>query len=63
MIAQPNRDGHPGPTSLLHALSNVYFYDEHDEDVKVTIDVDATGKVMGMKIFQKGITKYANKIR
>ena len=63
LIAQPNRDGHPGPTSLLHALSNIYFYDEHDEDVKVTIDVDATGKVMGMKIFQKGITKYANKIR
>jgi len=63
LIAQPNRDGHPGPTSLLHALSNIYFYDEHDEDVKVTIDVDATGKVMGMKIFQKGIIKYANKIR
>ena len=63
LIAQPKRDRHPGPTSLLHALSNVYFYDEHDEDVKVTIDVDATGKVMGMKIFQKGVTKYANKIR
>ncbi len=63
LIAQPNRDGHPGPTSLLHSSSNTDFYDEHDEDVKVTFDVQATGEVRGMKIFQMGITKYANKIR
>lgn len=63
LIAQPKRDGHPGPTSLLHPLSNIIFYDEHDEDLKVTVDIDATGEVKGLKIFQKGVTKYANKIK
>jgi CubicO group peptidase (beta-lactamase class C family) len=63
LIAQPKRDGHPGPTSLLHPLSNINFYDEHDEDVKVTFDADATGEVKGLKIFQKGVIKYANKIK
>ncbi|MDB5279139.1 MAG: serine hydrolase [Ferruginibacter sp.] len=63
LIAQPKRDGHPGPTSLLHPLSAIYFYDEHDEDLKVTIDIDAAGEVKGLKILQKGVTKYANKIK
>jgi CubicO group peptidase (beta-lactamase class C family) len=63
LIAQPKRDGHPGPTSLLHPLSNIIFYDEHDEDLKVTVDIDATGEVKGLKILQKGVTKYANKIK
>jgi hypothetical protein len=48
---------------LLHPLSNINFYDEHDEDVKVTFDADATGEVKGLKIFQKGVIKYANKIK
>lgn len=63
LIAQPFRDGHPGPTSFLHPLSDIHFYDEHDEEVEVTFDVDATGKVSGLKILQMGITKYANKIK
>ncbi len=63
LIAQPNRNGHPGSTSLLHSLSDIHFYDEHDEDLEVTFDVDATGEVNGMKILQAGITKYANKIK
>ena len=63
LIAQPVRDGHPGPTSFLHPLSDVDFYDEHDEDLEVTFDVNTTGKINGVKILQKGITKYANKIK
>jgi hypothetical protein len=63
LTAQPYRDGHPGPTSLIHPLSDVHFYDEHDDEVEVTFDVDATGKVNGVKILQMGITKYANKIK
>jgi CubicO group peptidase (beta-lactamase class C family) len=63
LIAQPYRDGHPGPTSILHPLSDTHFYDEHDEEVEVTFDVDATGKVNGIQILQMGIKKYANKIK
>lgn len=63
LIAQPYRDGHSGTTSFLHPLSDVHFFDEHDEDVEVTIDIDTAGKVNGMKILQAGITKYANKIK
>jgi hypothetical protein len=29
----------------------------------VTVDIDATGEVKGLKILQKGVTKYANKIK
>ena len=63
LIAQPVRDGHPGPTSVIHPLSDTHFYDDHDEEVEVKFDVDATGKVNGVKILQMGITKYANKIK
>ncbi|MEO8412630.1 MAG: serine hydrolase [Ginsengibacter sp.] len=63
LIAQPYRDGHPGPTSVIHPLSDIDFYDEHDEDLEVMFDVDTTGKVNGIKILQKGITKFANKIK
>jgi CubicO group peptidase (beta-lactamase class C family) len=63
LIAQPCRDGHPGPTSVIHPFSDIGFYDERDEDLEVTFDVDATGKVKDIKILQMGITKYANKIK
>ncbi len=63
LIAQPYRDGHPGPTSIIHPFNDVDFYDENDEDLEVTFDVDATGKVKDMKILQMSITKYANKIK
>ncbi|WP_170971189.1 serine hydrolase domain-containing protein [Ilyomonas limi] len=63
LIAQPYRDGHPGPTSFLHPLNNTQFYDERDDDLEVTLDVDATGKPNGMKILQAGITRYAKKIK
>ena len=63
LIAQPSRDGHAGPTSLLHPLNDIQFYDEHDEELEVTFDVDTTGKVNDMKILQNGIIKYAKKIK
>jgi CubicO group peptidase (beta-lactamase class C family) len=63
LIAQPYRDGHPGPTSLLIPMGETHFYDQHDEDLEVTFDIDNSGKVNGMKILQAGITKYATKIK
>ena len=63
LIAQPSRDGHAGPTSLLHPLNDNQFYDEHDEELEVTFDVNAAGKVNDMKILQNGIIKYAKKIK
>jgi len=63
LIAQPYRDGHPGPTSFLHPLSNKQFYDERDDELEVTFDIDAAGKTEGMKILQAGITRYATKIK
>lgn len=63
LIAQPYRDGHPGPTSFLHPLSNTQFYDERDDELEVTFDVDNNGKINGMRILQMGITKYAKKIK
>jgi CubicO group peptidase (beta-lactamase class C family) len=63
LIAQPYRDGHPGPTSVLLPLSDTHFYDQHDEELEVTFDIDTTGKVNGLKILQVGITKYANKTK
>ncbi len=63
LIAQPFRDGHPGPTSFLHPLSAVTFYDEHDDDLGVTIDVDMEGAAKGLTILQRGVEKYANKIK
>lgn len=63
LIAQPSRDGHAGPASLLHPLNDTKFYDEHDEELEVTFDVTTTGNVSDMKILQNGITKYAKKIQ
>ncbi|HVZ96370.1 MAG TPA: DUF3471 domain-containing protein, partial [Chitinophagaceae bacterium] len=63
LIAQPYRNGEPGPTSFLHPLSNTQFYDERDDELEVTFDVDAAGKTAGMKILQAGITRYAKKIK
>ncbi len=63
LIAQPFRDGHPGPTSFLHPLSEVAFYDEHDDDLEVTVDVAAAGGAKGLTILQRGVKKYAEKIK
>lgn len=63
LIVQPSRDGHPGGTSFLHALNDIHFYDERDEEVEATFVNDATGKVNGINILQMGSTKYAKKIK
>lgn len=63
MIAQPARDGHPGPTSIMLPMDNTHFYDERDEELEVTYDIDATGKITGMKILQMGVSRYAKKIK
>lgn len=62
-IAQPYRDGHPGPTSVMLGLDNNRFYDQRDEELEVIFDTDNAGKTKGMKILQMGTTKYATKIK
>ena len=63
LIAESSRDGHPGPTSVLLATDNTHFYDAHDDELEVTLDIDNNGKINGMRILQMGITKYAKKIK
>jgi CubicO group peptidase (beta-lactamase class C family) len=63
LIAQPARDGHPGPTSVMLPMNETHFYDQHDEELEVTFDVDPAKKVKGMKILQMGMTRYAKKIK
>ncbi|HVX52288.1 MAG TPA: serine hydrolase [Chitinophagaceae bacterium] len=63
LIAQPSRDGHPGPTAVLVGENNRRFYIEADEEAETEFDVDDTGKVKGLTIFQNGTTKYAVKTK
>jgi hypothetical protein len=63
LIAKPQRDAHPEPTSVLLAIDNKRFYDQRDEELEVTFDIDAAGKVNGISILQMGIRKYAKKIK
>lgn len=63
LIAQPKRDGNPGPTSILLAMDSKHFYDQREEELEVSFDTDNTGKVNGITILQNGITKYAKKIK
>jgi hypothetical protein len=62
-IAQPSRDGQPGPTSVMLYMGNSRFYDQRDEEVEVSFDKDNSGKIKGMVILQMGIEKYAAKIK
>ena len=63
LIAQPARDGHPGPTSVMLPMNETHFYDQRDEEVEITFDIDVAKKVNGMKILQMGVTRYAKKIK
>lgn len=63
LTAYPSRDGRPGPTSVMLAMDDKRFYDQREEEVELTFDVDSTGKVNGLKLQQMGTTKYAKKIR
>lgn len=62
-IAQPFRDGYPGPTSVMLGLDNTRFYDQRDDELEVAFDTDNAGKPKGMIILQMGTTKYAVKIK
>jgi CubicO group peptidase (beta-lactamase class C family) len=62
LIAQPYRDGHPGPTSLLLPMNETHFFDLHDEELEVSFEKDAAGNLT-MKILQAGITRYATKTK
>jgi hypothetical protein len=61
LIAQPKRDGHPGPTSMLLAMDSTHFYDERDSDLEVTFNLDTAEKPLGMTILQQGQTRFAKK--
>jgi len=63
LIGQPARDGHPGPTAIMMGENDKRFYIQNDEEVEVLFDVDDTGKVKGMTLFQNGTTKYAVKTK
>lgn len=63
LIAQPARDGHPGPTAIMVGENNTRFYIKNDEEVEALFDVDETGKVKGVTLFQNGTTKYAVKTK
>lgn len=63
LIAEPARDGHPGPTSVLIPLSETGFYDRKDNDLELTFEKDQSGKVSGMTILQNGKTRFAAKTK
>jgi len=63
LIAQPYHGTQPGPTSVMLAIDNTHFYDQRDEETEVSIDVDKEGKVLGIKILQNGMARYAKKIK
>lgn len=63
LIAQPVRDGHPGPTSVLIPLSKTLFFDRQDTELEISFKPDAKGKFNEMEILQKGQTRIARKIK
>jgi CubicO group peptidase (beta-lactamase class C family) len=63
LIAEPARDGHPGPTSVLVPLSETGFYDRKDTELELTFEKDQSGAVRGMTILQNGKTRFAAKTK
>lgn len=63
LIAQPARDGHPGPTAIMIGENDKRFYIQNDEEVETLFDVDETGKVKGITLFQNGTVRYAVKTK
>lgn len=62
LVVQPERDGHPGPPSVMLAIDERHFYDRRDEETEIAFDIDKEGKVLGVNILQQGMAKYAKKI-
>ena len=63
LIAQPSKDGHRGPTSIMLPMNDTQFYDRRDEEIEINFDIDTNGKVRGVTILQKGMRRYAMKIK
>jgi CubicO group peptidase (beta-lactamase class C family) len=63
LIGQPYRNGQRGPTSVMLPMDETHFFDQHDEELEITFDTDASKVVMGIKILQMNIERYAKKIK
>ncbi len=63
LIAQPYRDGYRGPTSVMLPVDNTHFFDQRDEELEISFHTDTAGNTLGMTILQKGMRKYAPKIK
>jgi CubicO group peptidase (beta-lactamase class C family) len=63
LIAQPYRGANPGPTSAMLASDEKHFYDERDQETEIAFDFNKDGKVIGVNILQRGMAKYAKKIK
>jgi CubicO group peptidase (beta-lactamase class C family) len=63
LIAEPARDGHPGPTSVLIPFGETRFYDRKDSELELTFEKDQSGSVTGMSILQNGKTRFAVKTK
>jgi CubicO group peptidase (beta-lactamase class C family) len=60
-VAQPYRDGHPGPTSIMLALDATHFYDKRDQETEINFDVNDSGKVVGVTLVLGGNPHYAKR--
>lgn len=63
LIAQPYRGANPGPPSAMLATDEKHFYDERDQETEIAFDINSEGKVLGVNILQRGMAKYAKKIK
>ena len=63
LVAQPSRDGQPGPTSILIAVDEKRFYDERDNETEANFITDASGKVTGFNLVQRGTPRFVTKIK
>ncbi|QEC66779.1 serine hydrolase [Panacibacter ginsenosidivorans] len=63
LIAQPQRDGHPGPTSVMLAADETHFFDSRDDELEITFNKDDAGNIKGMTILQADKIKFAQKIK
>lgn len=62
LIAQPQRDGHPGPTSVMLAADEMHFFDSRDDELEITFNKDDAGNIKGMTILQADKIRFAQKI-
>jgi CubicO group peptidase (beta-lactamase class C family) len=63
LIAQPSRDGQPGPTSIMIPQDENRFYDELDNETEANFVTDESGKVTGFNLIQRGTPRFCKKIK